>query len=47
VTGDFDEDECELLGRRRNIILFDFNRGYDDDDEKLIKFLFILSFRID
>ncbi len=22
VTGDFDKDECELLGRRRGIILF-------------------------
>ncbi len=22
VTGDFDNDECELLGRRRGIILF-------------------------
>ncbi len=46
VIGDFDEDECELLGRRRSIIRFDFNWGYDDD-EKLIKFLFVLSFRID
>jgi hypothetical protein len=26
VIGDFDKDECELLGRRRGIILLGFSR---------------------
>jgi hypothetical protein len=43
VTGDFDTDECELLGRRRDVSLFKIGKGYEGDndcDEELILIFF-------
>ncbi len=37
LIGDFDDDECKLLGRRRGMILIDVDR----------EFVFVLSFRMD
>ena len=36
VTGDFDWDECELLGRRRSIILLGVVRRGETADETLL-----------
>lgn len=47
VTGDFDNDECELLGRRRGIILLGRRcEGGVDCAGEVVLLLFVFFFRI-
>ncbi len=41
VTGDFDRDECELLGRRRDVNLFEIDN--DCDEEFILIFVFFFE----